>query len=91
MPVINQVKILLRHNHKYLLLQKRKDVHADHVGGYEVPGGKVKPQEDPISAVHRELQEETGLLCTILAELIPLTLEKEGIKTATRVFLGNSN
>ena len=91
MPSINQVKILLRHNKKYLLLQKRKDVHADHVGGYEVPGGKVKPLEDHIQAVHRELKEETGLSCTILAELTPLVLEKDSIKTITKVFLGNSN
>lgn len=91
MSVINQVKILLRHNKQYLLLQKQKDVHADHVGGWEVPGGKVKVGEDAIHAVHRELTEETGLSCTIIHELTPLTLKKDSIKTVTRVFLGEAS
>ena len=47
--------------------------------------------DNHIQAVHRELKEETGLSCTILAELTPLALEKDGIKTITRVFLGKAS
>ncbi len=91
MKTIAQVKVLVRHNRQYLLLQKSRNIHADHVGGWEVPGGKVKVGEDTLHAVHRELMEETGLSCQIIKELTPLTLEKDGIKTVTRVFLAEAS
>lgn len=33
------------------------------------PGGHIEPDEDPIAAVLREVQEETGLIC----EVVPLS------------------
>ncbi|MBS3123058.1 NUDIX hydrolase [Candidatus Woesearchaeota archaeon] len=90
LSVIDQVKVLVRYNGKYLLLKKVKDIHPDHIGCFEVPGGKVKPKEDSIFAALREVKEETGLNCKIITELKPLNLDKEGIHTLTRIFLAES-
>ncbi len=90
MKQINQTKILVRYKGKYLLLKKVKDVHKDHIGGWEVPGGKIKPDEDSIKASLREIEEETKINCNIIAELKQLDLEKDGIKTSTHVFLAET-
>ncbi len=87
---VYQTKILVRYKGKYLLLKKIKDAHPDHVGGWEVPGGKIKPNEEPKAAGLRETKEETGLDCRIIAEMKPLELEKDGIKTITRVYLAEA-
>lgn len=43
-----------------LVAQRRPD--ATSLGGYwELPGGKVEPGEDPLTAARRELAEETGI------------------------------
>ncbi len=47
------------HNKKVLLLRRRAD---DFMGGlYELPGGSLESGEDPVTALLRELEEETGL------------------------------
>ena len=43
--------------------------HALRGWGYEVPKGGVEPGEDPVVAAHRELLEETGLVCDKLEYL----------------------
>jgi 8-oxo-dGTP diphosphatase len=88
---IYQTKIMLRYEGKYLLLKKVRDIHPDHIGGWEVPGGKIKPHEDPVEASLREIQEETGLDCRIVTELKFLELEKVGIKTYTHVYLAEAS
>lgn len=87
MGEIHQVKVFLRHGKKYLLLQKAKDLHREHIGLWEVPGGKIQYNETAEQAVVREVKEETGLNGLILKELSPLVLEKEGIRTYTRVYV----
>jgi 8-oxo-dGTP diphosphatase len=86
-----QVKILVRYKGKYLLLKKVKDVHPDHIGGWEVPGGKIEPHEDPIEASMREIKEETGLDCRIIKELPLLELEKNGIRTHTHIYVAEAS
>ena len=90
MEEIKQVKSLVRCRGKYLLLKKKKDIHPEHIDGWEVPGGKVKSGETLSQASQREIQEETGLSVKIVSELKPLRLETAGIKTYTHVYLAEA-
>ncbi|MEK6857205.1 MAG: NUDIX hydrolase [Nanoarchaeota archaeon] len=90
MKTIKQVKVLIRNKGKYLLLKKTRDIHPDHIGGWETPGGKIEVGENAEKAVLREVKEETKLNCKIIKELKHLKLEKDGVKTSTRVYLAEA-
>ena len=44
-----------------LLLAARRTEPPALAGGWELPGGKVEPAEDPAAALHREIGEELGI------------------------------
>ncbi len=88
---IYQTKILVRYKGKYLLLKKVRDIHDDHVDGWEVPGGRIEKDEEPIQAAVREVEEETGLSCGILTELKFLKLEKNNFRIYTHVYLAEAH
>ncbi|MBI5370229.1 NUDIX domain-containing protein [Candidatus Uhrbacteria bacterium] len=44
-----------------ILLLHRRDLEPQWDGKWEFPGGKIEAGEQPDQAVHREVQEETGL------------------------------
>lgn len=58
-------KALIIHDGKLLLLREApKYVDGTHIGEYDVPGGRINPSEDLMTALRREVKEETGLTVT---------------------------
>ena len=55
-------------NNKFLLIER---VLSDFMGGFvEIPSGTVEAGEDLLTALAREVQEETGLLVTAVLEYL---------------------
>lgn len=55
-------------NNKFLLIER---VSSDFMGGFvEIPSGTVEAGEDLLTALAREVQEETGLLVTAVLEYL---------------------
>ena len=57
--------------HPTRLLAARRATPGALAGGWEFPGGKVEPAEDPIAALHRELAEELQITVDLGGELRP--------------------
>ncbi|MCC6621176.1 MAG: (deoxy)nucleoside triphosphate pyrophosphohydrolase [Deltaproteobacteria bacterium] len=53
---------------RYVVTRRRPDAHLP--GAWELPGGRIEPDETPDAAVRRELAEELGVT---VAEATPLT------------------
>lgn len=51
------------------VLVARRTRPPEHAGGWELPGGKVEPGEDPATAVVREVAEELGCAVEVTGEL----------------------
>ena len=87
MKELNIVKGFIENRGKFLLLRKIKDEIPEHYNAWEVPCGKIEENEDPRTALLREIFQETGLNCKILKELPSWQTEKNEIKINCKVFL----
>lgn len=58
---------LVERDGKYLMIEEGKDYVK---GTWNIPGGGVENNEDPVEAVRRELKEETGLEITKINGLV---------------------
>jgi 8-oxo-dGTP diphosphatase len=66
-PLFTVVAAIIQHEGRVLICQRRKD---DTFGlKWEFPGGKVRPNEAPVDALARELEEELGVRAQIGQEI----------------------
>lgn len=64
-PIIGTLAyILSKDRTKTLLVHRNKRKTDHHVGKYNGLGGKMEKGEDVFSCIHREIYEESGLICT---------------------------
>lgn len=64
-PIIGTLGFILSPDRRETLLVHRKARANDsHFGKYNGLGGKMRPDEDIVSCLTREIREEAGLVCT---------------------------
>lgn len=63
-PIIGTLGFVLSPDRRQTLLVHRiSRSHDAHLGKYNGLGGKMRPDEDVVTCMRREIQEEAGLLC----------------------------
>ena len=73
-------------NDNKLLIIKRSDDNVQKPGIWEVPGGRLNPNEDHLNGLKREIKEETGLNIEVIK---PLTIRKFTREDNQRIELTN--
>ena len=64
---------LLNTDKKFLILKRVHPYHGQKIKKWDIPGGRIIPGENQLTALKRELQEETSL--TITNELRIITIQ----------------
>ncbi len=64
-PQVFAVKTLIKHQDKFLIIRE-EETSSWRPGKLGLPGGKIDPGEDWVTALARELQEELGIKATTL-------------------------
>ena len=68
---------------RVLLTQRKQGTHL--AGAWELPGGKVEPDEDPKHAVRRELREELGIEVDV-GDILEVTFHRYPEKSVLLLF-----
>ena len=75
------VRVIIEKDYKYLLVQQKNH---ESFGLWNLPGGRVEPDEDIVDAAKREVLEETGYEVGSLEEIF----EIEAHEYVNHVFFG---
>lgn len=78
------VAAVIEREGRVLICQRAPD--QPHALKWEFPGGKVKPGEDPVAALQRELQEELGVSVAVQQELARYNCQYPGQQPILLVF-----
>lgn len=85
---IRLVKALVRHNGKYLLLQKAEDkFFPENVGKWECSGGVIEKGETSRKTIIREVKKETGLKFKIIKKLPTLKMTDKKYDSKCDIYL----
>ncbi len=94
-PHYSAVRAFIVYSTKVLIIRESQQYNSPNTGKYDLPGGKLKPNENFEECLHREISEETGLtisidkpFCTIIWE--PIVNNRKQHITGT-VFLCMTN
>jgi len=55
------VKVIIKNDDDEILLIRRSDVIDQDVAYWDIPGGRINPEEKLLQALQREVYEETGI------------------------------
>jgi 8-oxo-dGTP diphosphatase len=66
---------------KYLVLKRAKPYPGEMVKKWDIPGGRIKPEEKTIDALAREIKEETGLA---IAHIETILAAQDIMRVSTR-------
>lgn len=64
------VKAVLKNSEGNILLLKRSAKYEEAEGSWDIPGGRIDPEDGLMESLSREIQEETGLTLTSEPRLI---------------------
>ena len=84
------VKAFILDHNGHLLLVKRSQVDPHMPNGWDIPGGRLEPGENPLTGLQREVSEEVGLDIDVLMPLeVRHFTRDDGQKITMLVFLCN--
>ena len=74
-------------NHRRQIMVARRAAHDTYAGQWEFPGGKIEPQETPLQALFREIQEELGWTPSTAVSLGQLTHSYQPFDVELELFM----